>query len=479
MKWNIERKTIIGLGLASTVVVTINAVYRISFNQYRETSAGALHNNQVLHYLKKTLVQLKDIEIEQQIYVITGKEQYLSPYYNEVVSIDRSIQELKRLTADNPHQQRRIVSLEPLIRQHLTVIKKIIDLRRQQGFLVTQKFIETNKEKNLIERVWLLVGEMEDEENKLLRERLEKEKKEAQRDNIFCVIGTIFNIFIFFLILLAIDGEIQKRKNIQAKLLKANEELERKVQQRTFDITQALETERELSLLKSQIVAIISHEYRTPLTTILSSAELLQHYGCKWSEEKKLSHFTRIQKTAQHMAKLVDDMLLLGKAETRQIQLNPSSLKLKQFCLDMIDQMIAGTSREISIEFEYQGIDNYAELDETLLRQILANLLSNAIKYSPSKCIVQLKVQCLDGIAQLWIKDFGIGIPEAELSKIFEFFYRASNVGTVSGTGLGLAIVKKCVDLHRGTIFVESILNQETTFTVTLPCIQTLSAWYK
>jgi PAS domain S-box-containing protein len=238
------------------------------------------------------------------------------------------------------------------------------------------------------------------------------------------------------------------------------------------ELRKTLERERELSELKSRIITVISHEYRTPLTTIQSSAELLENYSHKWTDEKKLTYLKRIQTSTKHMTNLVSDVLFIGQVEAHHIEFNPTSLDVEQFCRELVEQMSSGQKSQTTITFSSQGNCTDACLDERLLRQILSNLLSNAIKYSPESDRVRFDLECLDGVVRFSIQDSGIGIPAAEVPSLFESFHRASNVGTIPGTGLGLAIVKKCVDLHKGQITVQSEIGVGTTFTVTLPLLK-------
>jgi PAS domain S-box-containing protein len=235
------------------------------------------------------------------------------------------------------------------------------------------------------------------------------------------------------------------------------------------NLRQALEKERELSELKSRIITTISHEYRTPLTTILSSAELLEHYGEKLTQEKKLLHLQRIQASSKHLTDLVNDVLFIGQAEANSLKFNPEPLNLEQFCEELIETMRTTARSGTTISFSCRGDCTNASLDEKLLRQILTNLLTNAIKYSSEGSTVQFELKCQEDVAVLRIQDQGIGIPEQDLPELFESFHRASNVGTIPGTGLGLAIVKKSVDLHKGQIAVDSVVGAGTTFTITLP----------
>ncbi|HEY9845969.1 MAG TPA: HAMP domain-containing sensor histidine kinase, partial [Candidatus Caenarcaniphilales bacterium] len=220
--------------------------------------------------------------------------------------------------------------------------------------------------------------------------------------------------------------------------------------------------------LKSRFVTMTSHEFRTPLTTILSSAELLENYSYKWSEEKKLSHLYRIQAAVKHMTQLLNDVLLIGKAEAGRLEFKPAPLDLLKFCHDVVEEMQLSTRRH-TVTFSNQGDCDTAWMDEKLLRHILSNLLSNAIKYSPQGGTVRFDLICQQGEATFHIQDQGIGIPRLEQAQLFDAFHRASNVGTISGTGLGLAIVKQSVDIYGGRISVASEAGAGTRFTVTLP----------
>ena len=279
------------------------------------------------------------------------------------------------------------------------------------------------------------------------------------------------------------------------------------------EIKKALEIEKELNQLKSQFISMASHEFRTPLTTILASAEALEHYGHKWNEEKKLTYLHRIQATVQHMTGLVNDILVIGKTESGNFDFNPAPLDLERFCRDMIEDIKLNIDSQYSLNFVVQEakqlitkksidtsvlnkilqldsnhknlggndstllaqnqfpqeIPELVSIDGKLLQHILYNLLWNAVKYSPQGGQVYLKLSYLNNYAIFQIQDEGIGIPEAEQKYLFNSFYRAQNVADISGTGLGLTIVKNFVDLHRGKIFVESEVGVGSTFTFILP----------
>ncbi len=239
------------------------------------------------------------------------------------------------------------------------------------------------------------------------------------------------------------------------------------------EISKALQREKELSELKTSFVAMTSHEFRTPLTTIQSSAELLERYRNKFSEEKQVTHLQRISTSTVRMIQMLNDILIISEAEAGKLKFNPVPMDLVKFCRNLVEDLQQIDKNQRALVFTVQGAlptpTSLPLMDEKLLRQILTNLLSNAIKYSPAGSTVQFDLICFDDKAVFRIQDQGIGIPKADQLRLFESFHRATNVGTIQGTGLGLAIVKQCVDLHKGKITVDSIEGMGTTFTVTLP----------
>jgi len=252
-----------------------------------------------------------------------------------------------------------------------------------------------------------------------------------------------------------------------------------KYKQAEEELHKALETERELNELKSRFVAMVSHEYRTPLTTILSSAELLERYTHQFTEENKLKHYRRIQTCVEALTQLVNDVLAISKIGAGKQEFNPSALDLDKFCRELVEERQLNTAMQHNLVFTSHSnctlvapgtaSQGSAYMDEKLLRYIIGNLLSNAIKYSPKGSQVKFDLAFDQDQAILRIQDEGIGIPVKDQQHLFKSFHRGSNVGTISGTGLGLAIVKSSVDLHGGQIAVESEVGVGTTFTVTLP----------
>ncbi|MGB7543209.1 MAG: PAS domain-containing sensor histidine kinase [Burkholderiales bacterium] len=235
------------------------------------------------------------------------------------------------------------------------------------------------------------------------------------------------------------------------------------------ELLAAVQREKELSEMKSKFVSIASHEFRTPLATILSSAELLEHYVDSLSAAEKAGLLQNIQSGAKRMGEIIDDVLTLGRAESGVLKLNPDRLDLRELCRKVVSEFRIAQGKQHVISFQDHFDRNEAEMDERLLRHILNNLLSNAVKYSPPASEITLSLARRGEQALIEVQDRGIGIPEQDRPRLFESFHRASNVDNRPGTGLGLAITKKSVELHGGEIGFSSEVGAGTRFIVTLP----------
>jgi signal transduction histidine kinase/DNA-binding NarL/FixJ family response regulator len=231
----------------------------------------------------------------------------------------------------------------------------------------------------------------------------------------------------------------------------------------------ALDKEKQLNAFKSQIIATVSHEYRTPLASILAAAHTLKEYGTQLDESKQKRFLQIVEEKARHLAKLVDDMLLVNQFELDKTKFQSTQLNMLQFFSDLIEQHqeIVGNSHELIFQITGNNQDFWG--DRGLLRQIFVNLMSNAIKYSPDGGKIEFHLQGKDSQILFYIRDRGIGVPTQDQNNLFQSFSRGSNVDTIPGTGLGLAIAKACVELHGGEISLESQVGEGTKVTVSLP----------
>jgi PAS domain S-box-containing protein len=263
-------------------------------------------------------------------------------------------------------------------------------------------------------------------------------------------------------------GVIFVAQNV-TELINYRTNLERMVEERTRELHAALEKEKELVKMKTQFVSIASHEFRTPLATISLAAGFIKKYKSKLSPEGIDEKIETIQRQLNHMTYLLDDILMVGKAEAGKIPVNLAPIRISDFIQNLSFEVTRSTGNTHKIvvteDLKYREIMS----DEKLMRNIIINLLNNAIKFSPNARHVDVHYITEGDHLLLTVKDYGIGIPEEDLEKLFQPFSRAGNVESIQGTGLGLSIIKKAVDLLGGKLAIDSKLGEGTTITVELP----------
>lgn len=266
------------------------------------------------------------------------------------------------------------------------------------------------------------------------------------------------------------------------RIERLNADLEQKVADRTHalmntleqlelskdELAKALTTERELGELKSRFVSMASHEFRTPLTTILTSATLIEKYPGSDQQDKRQKHLQRIRSSVNHLNDILEEFLSVGRLEEGKITANSVAVGLSGLIQEVVSDMQGMLKAGQTIQIDLACSDQ-VWLDPSLLRKILVNLLSNAIKYSGDHSIVLVQGGCADQLLTLSVIDQGVGISKEDQEHLFERFFRAKNVSNTPGTGLGLHIVARYIDLMGGTVTLNSELNQGTTVTLTLP----------
>lgn len=277
----------------------------------------------------------------------------------------------------------------------------------------------------------------------------------------------------------------QELEAVTNQLKQFNMELEQKVSDRTkmlretlaelerskVELSEALASEKELSDLKYGFVTLASHEFRTPLSTILSSAYLLEQYTDNAGKTKK--HIQRIKNAVAGMKTILEDFLSLGKLDEGLIEIRKEDLTAEQ-CLHDIQTILEEMEQMLKpgqkLTFNHSGNTNVL-LDRNLLKNIVINLTSNAIKFSPEESLIEVNIHFKEDELEIVIKDNGIGISEADQQHLFKRFFRGKNVSNIQGTGLGLHIIKNYLELINGSIDLKSNINSGTVFTIHIPTI--------
>lgn len=702
MKWSQERKIIAGgFGLAMLILSIVSTASYQNTTKLFQRQKRVEKTYQVLQEIRDVLTTLRDAERARRGYIITGKELYLVTYNTAIQDINPKFNQVRRETADNLNHQRSLDIIEPLIAQRVTLIKKSVELYKQNKYDTATQIKLTDEGIRLHDEIWKIIVKMEGEEQLLLQRRAAKSEASFQDIILIQIAGSCFSFLLLFAVYSLLHQQIKKRQRVedilreseqryrnlfqlhpyplwvfdletlsflavndaaindygysqveflsmtikdicppedlpvlldknsvhfsqvkqagvwrhqkqdgtpiyveitahelvfagrQARLmlarditqekqaqeaLQASEEKFRQIAENiheifwmsddelhevlyvnpvyeeiwgrtcenlyanpksfinavhpedrdrvianleqnakkefdieyrimrpdesvrwvwdrcfpiknaagevyrragvTQDITErkqaeeirrTLEKEREINELKLRFFSMASHEFRTPLSTILISAQLLENSSKEWSEEKKLKNLYRIQSAAKTMTQLLTDILTLTRAESGKLEFNPEPLNIENFCQSLVEEIEFSTRAQQNIFFISQCVGKSACMDEKLLRSIFTNLLSNAIKYSPEDSHIYFILSYESGEAVFQIQDKGIGISPEDQELLYQSFHRGKNVGDVAGTGLGLAVVKKCVELHGGSIAVESKVGLGTTFTVAIP----------
>ena len=282
-------------------------------------------------------------------------------------------------------------------------------------------------------------------------------------------------------------SDITKRKEIEQSVFdqqkelaetnktieRLNLELETKVIERTQELqsakdelTKALSKEKELGDLKGRFVTMASHEFRTPLSTILSSASLLSKYTLTEEQEKREKHIQRIKSSVNNLINILNEFLSIGKIEDGKINTNNKDFDLKEFITSLCNEMNGLLKAGQKTSYIHSGESN-TFLDPSLLKNVLINLLSNAIKFSPENSLISLKSEVNNNQVEIRVKDEGLGMSGDDQKHLFERFFRGANVTNIQGTGLGLHIVGKYIELMNGTIDIESELEKGTEVIIT------------
>ncbi|MBS1489579.1 MAG: PAS domain-containing sensor histidine kinase [Bacteroidetes bacterium] len=300
------------------------------------------------------------------------------------------------------------------------------------------------------------------------------------------------------MMVMAFISDISQRKKTEEALKRSEEqlivyaaELENKVHLRTEALNQSitklenevkerkkaeeeakksLEKERELNDLKSKFVSIASHEFRTPLSAVLSSTSLIQQYKNRGDFDKMDKHINRVKSSVNHLTNILNDFLSLGKLEEGRVEVNRENIRLREFLEEIVEEVKASLKENQKVEIEYTSSVNEVVTDPRILRGIMFNLLSNASKYSNPGKKIGISCESKNSFIYFHIKDEGIGISAEDQKHLFERFYRASNAGNEQGTGLGLNIVKRYVELINGAISFMSEYEKGSTFTISIPC---------
>jgi signal transduction histidine kinase len=451
MSWLAERKWILaGFGLAAVLMGVINGTSYQNATQLIESTNRSRQTYEVIKNLVDVFAEMTVAESGRRGYVFLNDQAELERYRVAVRAVHLEMEALRSKLLTEPQQLQAFSKLENLLNRRLKLFEQSIQLHQRDRTAQFSQQQITAESVALRGAIQAAISDMQREEDRLLHQWLHKSQESIRTRMLIEFLVTCLSFALLAALSLLLYRQVLKRQEI--KTYKAS-----------------LEKEKELNELKLNFFSMVSHEFRTPLSVILGSSQLLAESNGQWSEDRRLKNIHRIQSSAQLMTQLLTDILTLSRAAAGKLECNPLPLDIEAFCLNLIEDLAASNANLQHIQFECEGQCGLVQLDEKLLYSILSNLLSNALKYSATDSTIQLRLICSSEQTRFEVVDTGIGIPTEDHNQLYQPFYRGQNVAEIKGTGLGLAVVKQCVDLHQGAIAVESQAGIGTTFMVEFP----------
>jgi signal transduction histidine kinase len=393
----------------------------------------------------------KDLQWENRNFIRRdgGDRKSLTAYLNTRNKVDSLLASLTVLTMDNPRQQHNIA----LLRKQLEALKAFCDSsvarKQKQGFTPADFSANITQQVVFHQSVTAILDNIRDEENRLLALREARNNKTISAGSRILFIAGILILLLLILSVITLIRDFNLHKKAE------NESL------------MALKKERQLNQMKSNFVALASHEFRTPLSSILSSASLLEQYTTTEMQDRRDKHIQRIKSSVGYLVAILEEFLSLERIEEGKVRVQKECFNIKNQVTELIHKFMAG-DRGHQLKYEHQGRETVF-LDQAFIEHILTNLISNAIKYSPDHSDIFIFTMADDRMIKLVVKDQGIGISASDQKLLFEKFFRAANTGNIKGTGLGLHIVKRYVDLMEAEISVESDIGKGTSFIILIP----------
>lgn len=450
LQWSLERKWVTAaFCLALLLMVLVNVFSYQNATQLITSQVQVKQTNEILTALTHVSETLTDLETRRWRYLLLGEPTELTDYDQAMVGLINQLEHLRHPLADTSTQEHRLNVLEKLVQQRRNLVNQSIELYQKPRSLLSSDHplvMQTNENQVQIRQV---ITELQVEEEQILQNQVEQFQANSQIRMAIENLGTI----LAFAGLLGVYALLYRQMFQRHKLEQAQ---------------QKLAQEKELGELKLQFFSMVSHEFRTPLSVIAGSSQLLKEKLANLVEPDKLKNLLQIQASTKLMTQLLNDILTLARADAGKLDCKPELIEMQFFCLNLLEDIQLFSEHPRTIKFNKYGTRTYAYVDEKLLYSILSNLLSNAIKYSSSDSTVYFTLTCQPDVVIFQIKDEGIGIPPEEQAEIFEPFCRGKNAGGVAGSGLGMAVVKKCLDLHQGELSLQSEVGVGTTFTIKL-----------
>ena len=451
MNWLKQGKWIAGgFGLTVLLMGTISLVSYRNTLALRQRAAEVEVTYEIIDNLANLYANMAVAESGRRGYIKTGSSSELGRHRRAIALMQSNWQLLaKQLENGTDFEREMVTQIGDLMYRRIALFNQsIATYKSDQSDDISQDAI-TVKSVEVRDKFQNLLTYLQASQKRNLRSSIASSRDSISENSLLGLLGTFTSFGIICGVYFLVFWQEKRR-------------------QKSDEIHRLLLQEKELSDLKIQLFSMISHEFRTPLTVILSASQLLEN-GLKDADQSSRKNLYRIQSSVKLMNQFLTDILILTRAESGNLSCQLEPLDIEAFCLNLVEDFQFINKNNTPIKFVSQGLMIRPYLDEKLLYSILSNLLLNAIKYSPTGAGISLILWKDSDRIVFQVRDHGIGIAEEDRGKIYEPFYRGQNVENIIGTGLGLAVVKKCVELHRGEIALDSQVDKGTSFTVKLP----------
>ena len=462
-------RLIAGVSAVLATMIFIGVLAFRTITRSREDIRWVTHTHVVLEALDALSGNLTDAETGQRGFVITGQEPYLQPYDEALDHERENMRSLRDLTSDNPVQQRNLDRLEPIVAVKLAELQDRIDVRKRKGLEAAAEAVREGSGKVHMDEIRSVIGDMKQEERRLLVARSKEASASSSRAGFVIVIGNILSVFFLLLAGVVIFQEMGQRRRAEDEVRNLNADLERRVADRTAELAErAKDLARSNSELQ-QFAYVASHDLQEPLRMVASFTQLLaKRYSDKLDDDAR-EFINYAVDGAKRMQTLISDLLSYSRVGTQG----------KAFELVHCDAVLDRVLKSLKIAIEDNGAVIAREPlpavsgDSIQLSQLFQNLLTNAIKFHGEKPpLVQISAKKNGSTWKLSVRDNGIGISPDHADRIFVIFQRLHTKTEYPGTGIGLAICKKIVERHGGRIWVEGSPGGGSTFFFTIPVAQ-------
>lgn len=440
---------------AALIFLLLNALLGyLNVTEQRSSERVVAHSYEVLFELESVLSMVKDAETGTRGFIITADNAYLEPYYKAQERMRGRLEPLNTLVKDNPQQREKMPLLEREIRVRLELAKEGIQLRQRNGFASAQTFIRGGEGKREMDEIRAIIDGMKAHEQNLLKERGAERAYGARTSDLTFVLASLANLLLVLLVFRLLSqsqGQNEKLENSYTALKRAED-------------------------MRDNLTQMLVHDLRTPLTTLIGPLEMLEQeqIGPLDELQKEIAGMSR--SSAQRLLDLVNELMDVSKMEAGEMRIRHDSVLVKPLIESTLNIVRLGNfSNHATIETQIEE-NGPVQGDEEILTRILVNLLGNAIKFTPRNGIITVgSSKHNENMVRFWVRDSGEGIPAQFIDKIFDKFGQAESrkAGKKMSTGLGLTFCKLAVEAHGGNIWVESVPEQGSTFSFTVPLRRT------